>query len=119
MINVYDQADINFCIPMKKPYLLILLVMLSACSDSGDDQNREIDLVVLEDLIEHTKEFEKRVYSYENGLHIAVGQLQYADHSHRSRLFSQILLCVRSGPLKRPNQFHGSGRLQNQNKQKA
>ena len=58
---------------MKKPYLLILLVMLSACSDSGDDQNREIDLVVLEDLIEHTKEFEKRVYSYENGLHIAVG----------------------------------------------
>ena len=58
---------------MKKPYLLILLVMLSACSDSGDDQNREIDLVVLEDLIEHTKEFEKRVYSYESGLHIAVG----------------------------------------------
>ena len=73
MINVYDQADINFCIPMKKPYLLILLVMLSACSDSGDDQNHEIDLVILEDLIEHTKEFEKRVYSYENGLHIAVG----------------------------------------------
>ena len=58
---------------MKKTFLLISFIILSACSDSLDDQTREIDTVVLADLIQHTKEFEKRVYSYENGLHIAVG----------------------------------------------
>ena len=58
---------------MRKTYLLLVLVVLSACSDSTDDHNREIDTVVHADLIQHSKEFEKRVYSYENGLHIAVG----------------------------------------------
>jgi alkyl sulfatase BDS1-like metallo-beta-lactamase superfamily hydrolase len=58
---------------MKKSYLLIALLTLSSCSDSPDDEKREINTVVLKDLIQHTKEFEKRVYSYENGLHIAVG----------------------------------------------
>ena len=58
---------------MRKTYLLLILIVLSACSDSTDDHNREIEAVVLADLIQHSKEFEKRVYSYENGLHIAVG----------------------------------------------
>ena len=39
--------------------------MLSACSDSADDSNREIDTVILNDLIQHSTEFEKKVYSFE------------------------------------------------------
>jgi len=58
---------------MKRSYLLIALIILSACSDSADDSNREIDTVILNDLIQHSTEFEKKVYSFENGLHIAVG----------------------------------------------
>ena len=58
---------------MKKSYLLAMLIILSACSDSEDNINSEIDPVILEDLIKHTNEFEKKVYSFENGLHLAVG----------------------------------------------
>ena len=58
---------------MKKSCLLATLFILSACSDSGDELNSEIDPVILEDLIQHTDEFEKEVYSFENGLHLAVG----------------------------------------------
>ena len=53
--------------------MLATLCILSACSDSGDELNSEIDPVILEDLIQHTDEFEKEVYSFENGLHLAVG----------------------------------------------
>ena len=47
---------------MKKSCLLATLCILSACSDSGDELNSEIDPVILEDLIQHTDEFEKEVY---------------------------------------------------------
>ena len=43
------------------------------CSDSKDDLSREIDTVILDDLIQHSNEFDKRVYSFDNGLHLAVG----------------------------------------------
>ena len=58
---------------MKKSYLIATLIILSACSDSEDNLNREINRVILEDLIQHTNEFEKKIYSFENGLHLAVG----------------------------------------------
>ena len=58
---------------MKKSFLLFTLVFLLGCSDSKDDLSREIDTVILDDLIQHSNEFDKRVYSFDNGLHLAVG----------------------------------------------
>ena len=58
---------------MKKSFFLFTLVFLLGCSDSKDDLSREIDTVILDDLIQHSNEFDKRVYSFDNGLHLAVG----------------------------------------------
>ena len=60
-------------ISMKKSFFLFTLVFLLGCSDSKDDLSREIDTVILDDLIQHSNEFDKRVYSFDNGLHLAVG----------------------------------------------
>ena len=60
-------------ISMKKSFFLFTLVFLLGCSDSKDDLGREIDTVILDDLIQHSNEFDKRVYSFDNGLHLAVG----------------------------------------------
>ena len=60
-------------ISIKKSFFLFTLIFLSACTDSDDDLNHEIDSVILNDLIEHTNEFDKKVYSFDNGLHQAVG----------------------------------------------
>ena len=60
-------------ISIKKSFFLFTLIFLFACTDSDDDLNREIDSVILNDLIEHTNEFDKKVYSFDNGLHQAVG----------------------------------------------
>ncbi len=58
---------------MKKSFFLFTLVFLLGCSDSKDDLSREIDTVILDDLIQHSNEFDKQVYSFDNGLHLAVG----------------------------------------------
>ena len=60
-------------ISMKKSFFLFTLVFLLGCSDSKDDLSREIDTVILDDLIQHSNEFDKQVYSFDNGLHLAVG----------------------------------------------
>ncbi|HAH67735.1 MAG TPA: MBL fold metallo-hydrolase, partial [Gammaproteobacteria bacterium] len=60
-------------ISMKKSLFLFTLVFLLGCSDSKDDLSREIDTVILDDLIQHSNEFDKHVYSFDNGLHLAVG----------------------------------------------
>ena len=71
--KVYDLIKDLTAPPMRKYYLLTILIILTACSDSSNDQGREIDEIQLKDLIEHSSEFDKQIYSFENGLHIAVG----------------------------------------------
>ena len=59
-----------------KPYYFFLLTIIFLLSSCSDEVNKEAKIEYtssVEKLVEHTNEFIPKVYSYDNGIHVAVG----------------------------------------------
>ena len=66
----------TYIIMNTKPYyffLLPVIFLLSSCSDEDVNEAKIEYTSSVEKLVEHTKEFIPTVYSYDNGIHVAVG----------------------------------------------
>ena len=66
----------TYIIMNTKPYyffLLPVIILLSSCSDEVVNEAKIEYTSSVEKLVEHTKEFIPTVYSYDNGIHVAVG----------------------------------------------
>ena len=58
---------------IQKLTSFILVALILSCSEGSDNKPLTEKLPSVEDLEKHSEEFTPKIYSYDNGIHMAVG----------------------------------------------